>query len=316
MDSPSDFQPLKWENKGPEYEPITGPNVPDPPNFPSHLEPLAWKVRRLAERAPMYLKRWRERIREWAKEEHGGRLQHELIEGNEYHLESLPLTCMKLTLPHKYALLAAISDFEIYVLGLRHSEASMPQASDIDPFPGLPCDTKPDLMTDEDLFEHDEDFVLGAVYSAIQQNVKNITEQEVEFFTGLLDDVREDLGIGLGVATENAGQAKTDDEHSASIKRPPENAFKAWRLRDLSGITNQTKIAEELRKQGVPANQGQVSRWLKQVEEYLNAGNVLPPIKPLTSEPQSMDPKILDMSKRQDGCTPRQRPQKSVDSDD
>ena len=60
------------------------------------------------------------------------------------------------------------------------------------------------------------------------------------------------------------------------IKRPPENAFKAWRLRDLLGITNQTKLAEKMTDMGVPTTQGQVSKWLKQVEVYMAAGGSLP----------------------------------------
>ncbi len=108
----------------------------------------------------------------------------------------------------------------------------------------------------------------------------------------------------------------SSDAKARPVKRPSDNALKAWRLRDLKGINDQTELAAKLIEQGVSATQGQVSRWLKQVEEYLKAGNVLPTIDPLTSQPDSMDPNTLDMGKRQDGRTPRQRDRRDPDSDD
>ena len=36
----------------------------------------------------------------------------------------------------------------------------------------------------------------------------------------------------------------------------------------------------------------------------------------LSSEPQSVDPDILDMGARQDGLTPRQRPRRDPDADE
>ena len=88
------------------------------------------------------------------------------------------------------------------------------------------------------------------------------------------------------------------------IQRPPEKAFKAWRLRDALEINDQTTIAQKLSEKGIPATQGQVSRWLKQVQEYLAAGNILPPL-PKMSKSTSMDPAAINMGKRVDRRTPR-----------
>lgn len=100
------------------------------------------------------------------------------------------------------------------------------------------------------------------------------------------------------------------------IKRPPERAFQAWRLRDLQGINSQTEIANKMTEMGVKASQGQVSRWLDQVEEYLKAGGIFPTLDPLTHKPDSVDPSVIEMGQRQDGRTPRQRNRRSDDSDD
>lgn len=116
---------------------------------------------------------------------------------------------------------------------------------------------------------------------------------------------------------DDTNKARPDEKHAetakpttptrTSARRPPEIALIAWRLRDLSGITNQTQIAAKMTKEGISATQGQVSRWLKQVDDYMKAGNVLPTIPPPTFQPQSIDPEIIDMGERQDGRTPRQR---------
>ena len=125
------------------------------------------------------------------------------------------------------------------------------------------------------------------------------------------------------VKRDSAGEAAAADAKPAGatllqpIKRPSERAFKAWRLRDLTGINNQVEIACKLIEQGTPASQGQVSRWLKEVEGYLKVGNILPGLPAtLTEEPPSIDPKIIDMGKRLDGRTPRQRRRRDLNADD
>ncbi len=114
----------------------------------------------------------------------------------------------------------------------------------------------------------------------------------------------------------SAGEVESETPEALQGKRPPENALTAWRLRDLQGINDQTNLAKEMIKLGVPATQGQVSRWLKQVEEYLKAGNILPDLKPMRHKPDSVDPAVIEMGQRQDNRTPRQRSRRDPDSDE
>lgn len=105
------------------------------------------------------------------------------------------------------------------------------------------------------------------------------------------------------------------DGNPPAIKRPAEKAFQAWRLRDLLGISDQTELAKRMIENGVPATQRQVSKWLSQVEQYLAAGNVLPPLPTPDKAPQSIDPDVIVMGARQDGRTPRQRAKRDPDAD-
>jgi hypothetical protein len=99
-------------------------------------------------------------------------------------------------------------------------------------------------------------------------------------------------------------------------KRPPEKAFQAWQIRELVGISKQGDIAEMMTTRGVSATQGQVSKWLAAVEEWRRAGGLMPEVGDLDSEPQSVDPDILDMGARRDGRTPRQRDRRDSDADE
>ena len=93
-----------------------------------------------------------------------------------------------------------------------------------------------------------------------------------------------------------------------SLRKPTERDEQAYRLRLVTGKT-QEEIAKDL-----DCTQGQVSRSINKVEEWVAAGNVLPPLesggKP---QVQSMDPQKIDMGKRMDGRTPSQRPNFSDD---
>jgi hypothetical protein len=130
------------------------------------------------------------------------------------------------------------------------------------------------------------------------------------YFLRLGTRIREELKATITTGNRSEKHAPVP----APIKRPPENALKAWRLRELLGITNQTEIAQKLSEEGISATQGQVSRWLKLAEEYLEAGNVLPLNQPMTKKPQSLDPSIIEMGKRRDNRTPRQRGRRDADS--
>jgi predicted DNA-binding protein (UPF0251 family) len=95
-----------------------------------------------------------------------------------------------------------------------------------------------------------------------------------------------------------------------AIRRPSEKAMAAWRLRDLQGLKQQF-IA-----QSMGTNQGQVSRWMKEVREYLAAGHVLPELPTANRKPKALDPSTLDyVSTRGRATTPRQRTRRDPDAD-
>ena len=108
----------------------------------------------------------------------------------------------------------------------------------------------------------------------------------------------------------SSGASKANSkEKAAPIKCPSDKAIRAYRLSVVKG-GKQGQIATELR-----TNQGQVSRWIKDVKVWIKAGNVLPDLEVL-KKPQSIDPTVIDMGARSDGRTPRQREKRSDDSDD
>jgi len=99
-------------------------------------------------------------------------------------------------------------------------------------------------------------------------------------------------------------------------KPPSDKAWQAWRVRTLLGINNQTEIAKMMTQQGSPATQGQVSRWLQEVDDFLRAGGIAPKLDALPADdtadgkPDSFDPAILDMGPRQGGEAHRVRQQR------
>ncbi len=115
------------------------------------------------------------------------------------------------------------------------------------------------------------------------------------------------------------------DDVPPSPKPPSDKAWQAWRLGNLLGISKQTEIATTLVQHGTPATQGQVSKWLREVEDFLKAGGIAPKMDGLPSDdtlagkPGSYDPSILDMGQRQGGEAHRphqQRLRRDPDSTD
>lgn len=98
---------------------------------------------------------------------------------------------------------------------------------------------------------------------------------------------------------------------------PSKDAFACYRMSIALGWT-QTNIAETITKElGRYIHQGQVSRWIKQVKEWIEDGNILPDMpKPAPITQHTMDPADIDMGARRDHLTYRQRHQKADDSDD
>jgi hypothetical protein len=106
---------------------------------------------------------------------------------------------------------------------------------------------------------------------------------------------------------------------TALVRRvPPDLAIKAYRLKFIRGVPKQTEIADLLSKEeGRAITQGQVSRWLRQAEEFVRLGGILPDmISPIDQKPISIDPERLDLGPRKDGHSLRQRGKRSDDGDD
>ncbi len=131
--------------------------------------------------------------------------------------------------------------------------------------------------------------------------------------TGESSDV-DDLPSTNGLATEGAGSEAAQNHRPASdntgsvsspIREPSPNAIAAFRLSLVSGRT-QEQVADELETQiGRLVPQGTVSRWLRQVRDFLSAGNVLPeslamPNTRRTPREVSVDPSLLDLGQRHD----------------
>ena len=109
--------------------------------------------------------------------------------------------------------------------------------------------------------------------------------------------------------------AQGSDAKRAKPKPPSEVAIKAYRFHLLSSSgSTQTEIAEALsRELGRPVSQGTLSRWLRQVTDWIKAGNILPDLSIPTRKPQSIDPGVIDMGERRDRHTQRQREKKTDD---
>jgi NACHT domain len=103
----------------------------------------------------------------------------------------------------------------------------------------------------------------------------------------------------------------------SKIKKPSENAIKAYRYWLAFGRDkNQSEIAAELTKElREPVTQPKISRWIMRVEKWIEAGNVLPDLGMQARRARPIDPSKLDMGKRQNRLTPRQRSHQSDDDD-
>lgn len=94
-------------------------------------------------------------------------------------------------------------------------------------------------------------------------------------------------------------------------KTPPPEAFAAYRIHVATG-SSQKVIAELLSKElRRSVSQGQVSRWLQNAIAFIAAGNILPELGQRAKKERGVDPASLEIGKRTDRLTPRQRMQKT-----
>ena len=114
---------------------------------------------------------------------------------------------------------------------------------------------------------------------------------------------------------DSAGERTHSQPHRRRMKQPPEHMIQAYRLSILMSVT-QAELAEllqgELRRR---VTQPEVSRWIKRVKEWLEAGNVLPDMSgERTGKADSVDPAVIEMGRRRDGRSSRQRPKADPDA--
>lgn len=97
----------------------------------------------------------------------------------------------------------------------------------------------------------------------------------------------------------------------AATKEPSRKAIQCYRLH-IAGHS-QTSIAEMMK-----LHQGSVSKWLKQVRAYVEAGNILPALPPTGSKSRSYtaDPRKLDYQEKPDGKVRPRKSRQQYDAED
>jgi hypothetical protein len=101
-------------------------------------------------------------------------------------------------------------------------------------------------------------------------------------------------------------------------KEPSNDALTVYRYwlvtgRKQTDLEADPQLAEQL---GRYVNQGTISRWLMQVGQWIEAGNVLPSLPSNAhAKPVPIDPERIDLGKRQDGRTERQKGRRNSDGD-
>lgn len=149
--------------------------------------------------------------------------------------------------------------------------------------------------------------VRNGVYGDIVAGISNMAERMHEFMSAP-DRRTDNAGSTTGAAQVDETPVCDERQPAAPLKRPSKKAFQAWYTRDVLGICTQTEIAEAMTKQGTCASQGEVSKWLRQVEEYRKSGGLMPTLDELSKpHTDTVDPAVIDMGARQDGLTLRQR---------
>jgi len=138
----------------------------------------------------------------------------------------------------------------------------------------------------------------------VQESFRSLSEYSEPDIDNIVLRVRRALG------TDSKGEGGTvQDDKALGVKCPPNDAFVAHHFYKIVGWT-QEDVAELLGKQrGKPVNQGQVSRWVRQVEKYRRGGGQDPAKvaqalaesdTDVVQPPQisSWDPSHLDQGKR------------------
>ncbi len=134
---------------------------------------------------------------------------------------------------------------------------------------GIRIDGKAILVTDD--YDESDAFAMlhrrVADHAAACRVIAKILEIEIEA----------DKGRDAGKSGESEPPKKSKGKHLAA---PSKIGIAAYRLYFISEVGTQKEVAEMLEKIFKrPVDQSNVSRWLKKVERWISAGNVLPDLQ-------------------------------------
>lgn len=158
--------------------------------FPENLQGLADQVRKITRDSNAY-EHWQSRILEWGEAETKPEFKVD-DDGEEVYVEDRPLLATGASLPYRYTILAALFDASERLNG--------DKSRLINPFPSMPCTAKPEDRTPEETLQY-ERFIQCAAYLALQAQICDISEGEVERLSEYLEDIQADLDEMTDVGT-------------------------------------------------------------------------------------------------------------------
>ncbi|QDU28843.1 hypothetical protein ETAA8_39480 [Anatilimnocola aggregata] len=134
------------------------------------------------------------------------------------------------------------------------------------------------------------------------------TAAEAEAFPGEVDALLPDLEIAVGelqkavnywIEKANAPAPTPPPAPRRVLKEPSKDDFTAYRVWAATGATHDV-VTETLAKvHKIIRVRGTVTKMIKRVSDWLEAGNVLPPLPARQKRSKPMDPSKIDMGKKQ-----------------
>lgn len=129
-------------------------------------------------------------------------------------------------------------------------------------------------------------------------------------FETLLNGIEFEADRLQGESSKLPGQPIGKSEGKSAPNEPSRAAFNAYVVYKIVGKSQEETAKMLTVKLHRTVSQGQVSRWCKGVAKWIKAGGLLPTEFTESTVVQSVDPNVIDMGKRTDAHTPRQRDRK------
>lgn len=126
--------------------------------------------------------------------------------------------------------------------------------------------------------------------------------------SGIIENTAPDPMPVLSSDRDPPRQQEAEDaaQPRSATKEPSKEALAAYRISIQTG-KKQQEIADILSREfHRQISQGQVSKWIREVKKYLEAGNVLPDM-PVAARPVPVDPGVIEMGPRGDRRAKHQR---------